>query len=99
MISTGGTVAAAIGAVLDAGALPDVTVVVSHALLVGPAVQRLAHLPIRRLVATDSVGPHTPPGVPVERVTLAPLLAGAVGRLHGNRPPAWAGVPADSVER
>jgi ribose-phosphate pyrophosphokinase len=86
MISTGGTVAAAIGAVLDAGALPDVTVAVSHALLVGPGVQRLAPLPIRRLVATDSVGLDTPAGLAVERVTSAPLLADVVHRLHGTRP-------------
>ena len=85
MISTGGTVAAAIAAVLDAGAVPDVTVVVSHALLVGPAAERLARLPIRRLVATDSVDLGTPAGVPLERVSLAPLLADAVGRLHGNQ--------------
>jgi ribose-phosphate pyrophosphokinase len=86
MISTGGTVAAAIGAVLDAGAVPDVTVVVSHALLVGPAAERLARLPIRRLVATDSLRLGTPAGVPLERVSLARLLADAIGRLHGRRP-------------
>jgi ribose-phosphate pyrophosphokinase len=86
MLSTGGTVAAAIGALLDAGAIPDVTVVVSHALLVGPAAERLAGLPIRRLVATDSVRLGTPAGLPLERVSLAPLLADAVGRLHGSRP-------------
>jgi ribose-phosphate pyrophosphokinase len=86
MISTGGTVAAAIGALLDAGAVPDVTVVVSHALLVGPAAERLARLPIRRLVATDSVRLAMPAHLPVERVSLAPLLAEAIRRLHGNPP-------------
>jgi ribose-phosphate pyrophosphokinase len=85
MISTGGTVAAAIGAVLDAGAAANVTVVVSHALLVGPAAERLARLPIRRLVATDSVSLGTPTGVPLERVSLAPLLADAIVRLHGKQ--------------
>jgi ribose-phosphate pyrophosphokinase len=84
MLSTGGTVAAAIDAVLDAGALPNATVVVSHALLVGPAAERLARLPVRRLVATDSVRLGEPAGVPLERVSLAPLLADAVGRLHGD---------------
>jgi ribose-phosphate pyrophosphokinase len=86
MISTGGTIAAAIGALLDAGAVPDVAVVASHALLVGPAVERLARLPIRRLVATDSVRLATPPQLPLEQVSLAPLLAEAVRRLHGTPP-------------
>jgi ribose-phosphate pyrophosphokinase len=84
MISTGGTLAAAIGAVLHAGALPDVTVAATHALLVGPAAERLARLPIHRLVATDSLSLPTPPGVPLERVSLAPLLAEAIRRLHGG---------------
>jgi ribose-phosphate pyrophosphokinase len=86
MISTGGTIAAAIGALVAAGAVPDVAVVASHALLVGPAVERLARLPIRRLVATDSVRLDTPSQLPLERVSLAPLLAETVRRLHG-RPP------------
>jgi ribose-phosphate pyrophosphokinase len=86
MISTGGTIAAAIGALLDAGAVPDVTVVVSHALLVGPAAERLARLPIRRLVATDSVSLGAPAPLTLERVSLAPLLADAIRRLHGNPP-------------
>lgn len=86
MISTGGTLAAAIGAVLAAGAVPDVTIAASHALLVGPAAERLARLPIRRLVATDSLTLPLPPGVRLERVSLAPLLAEAIRRLHGGSP-------------
>jgi len=84
MISTGGTVAAAIDAVLAAGAVPEASVVVSHALLVGPAAERLAGRPVGRLVATDSLRLGTPAGVPLERVGLAPLLAAAIGRLHGS---------------
>ena len=89
MISTGGTVAAAIGALLDAGAIPDVTVAVSHALLVGPATERLGRLPIRRLVATDSVavdaysacrssGRASPPSSPrrLDACTRGQLLVG-----------------------
>jgi ribose-phosphate pyrophosphokinase len=86
MISTGGTIAAAVGAVLDAGAVPEVAVVATHALLVGPAAERLARLPIRRLVATDSLNLDLPAGVPVERVSIAPLLADAIRRLHAGAP-------------
>jgi ribose-phosphate pyrophosphokinase len=87
MISTAGTLAAAIGALLAAGALPDVTVAATHALLVGPAAERLARLPIRRLVATDSLTLPVPAGVRLERVSLAPLLAEAILRLHGSPNP------------
>jgi ribose-phosphate pyrophosphokinase len=86
MISTGGTLAAAIGAILAAGAVPAVTVAATHALLVGPAAERLAGLPIHRLVTTDSLSLPVPPGVRLERVSLAPLLADAIRRLHGSGP-------------
>lgn len=82
MISTGGTVQAAIQALLAAGCAPEVTVAVSHALLVGPAVERLRALPVRRLLATDSVAAPAQLPVPVHGVSLAPLLAEAIQRLH-----------------
>ena len=84
MISTGGTIEAAVDAVLQAGGRADVTVVTTHALLVGPALDRLARLPLRRLIVTDSVG--LPESLPVvhEVVSLAPLLATAIERLHSG---------------
>jgi ribose-phosphate pyrophosphokinase len=85
MISTGGTIAAAAGAVLAAGAVPDVTVVTTHALLVGPAVQRLAALPLRRLIAADTVLPPTEFGLQLEVTSVAPLLAEAIDHLHHGR--------------
>jgi ribose-phosphate pyrophosphokinase len=85
MISTGGTIAAAVGALLEAGAVPDVSVVATHALLVGPALQRLAALPLRRLIATDTVIPQAGPAVPLEVASVAPLLAEAVDHLHHGR--------------
>jgi ribose-phosphate pyrophosphokinase len=81
MISTGGTIAAAIRAVLEAGAQPRVTVAASHGLFVGPATERLMPLPIDRVVVADSVpGPKTP-GFALERVSCAPVLAQVVRRL------------------
>jgi ribose-phosphate pyrophosphokinase len=85
MISTGGTIAAATTALLAAGAVPDVTVVTTHALLVGPALQRLAALPLRRLIAADTVMPPTESGLPLEVTSVAPLLAEAVDHLHYGR--------------
>ena len=84
MISTGGTIEAAVDAVLQAEGRPDVTVVATHALLVGPALDRLARLPVRRLIVTDSV--QLPEVLPVAHdvVSLAPLLATVIERLHSG---------------
>ena len=64
---------------------PDVSVVATHGLFVGPAAARLRGLPIRQLMATDTV--DTPAELPghVQIVTVAPLLADAVGRLHRDQ--------------
>jgi len=85
MISTGGTVEAAVKAVLAARAVPEVTVVTSHALLVGPAAQRLKALPIKKLVATDSVAVAADFPVPLHAVGLGPLLGEAIQRLYQGR--------------
>jgi ribose-phosphate pyrophosphokinase len=84
MISTGGTVVSTIKMLLEKGCRPEVTVVASHSLLVGQAVARLAQLPIRRLVTTDSL--PQPPGRPfaVEVISLRGLLAETVVRLRGS---------------
>ena len=82
MVSTAGTVDAAIRAVIAAGSAPQVLVVASHGLLVGEAVQRLDGLPIRRLVFSDSVKSASHPSLPIEVASLAPLLAEAIKLLH-----------------
>ena len=85
MISTAGTVESAAAAAIAAGATPEVTVLASHALLVGPAVERLQRLSLARLIVTDSVAlaPNLP--LPLQVVTLAPLLAEVIERLHDDR--------------
>jgi ribose-phosphate pyrophosphokinase len=57
-------------------------VVATHALLVGPAIERLHRLPIRRLITTDSV--PRPERLPfqVEVVSIAPLLARSIELLR-----------------
>ncbi len=82
MISTGGTVAAAIEAVVRCGAQPEAIVVATHGLLVGPAVERLRAVPVRRFVVSDSVAPPASVPLPFQVAALAPLLAEAVHRLH-----------------
>lgn len=86
MISTGGTIEGAVGALLAAGAKPPVVVAASHLVLPVEAAARLAALPIDRLVTTDSVPGPADLGMPVIRVGVAPLLAEAIGRLHRAEP-------------
>ena len=83
MISTGGTIEKAVHALLEAGCSPSgVKVLASHGLLVGPAATRFAALPIERIFVSDSV--PTPEGfpIPVQLVSLAPLLADTIQHLH-----------------
>jgi ribose-phosphate pyrophosphokinase len=82
MISTAGTVEAALERVLAEGARPEPLVVATHGLFVGPASRRLSGLSARRIVTTDSVPSSPQPGAAVEVVTLAALLGTVVGHLH-----------------
>jgi ribose-phosphate pyrophosphokinase len=83
MITTGATVEAAIAALVAAGSAPGITVIATHAVLVEHAVERLRRAGAERLVVTDSVAQAELPEW-VRTVSLAPLLADAIGRLHGD---------------
>jgi ribose-phosphate pyrophosphokinase len=86
MISTAGTIEAAVNALLEAGCARDITVVATHALLVGPAIDRLQRLPIRRLLTTDSVLKPERLPFPVEVVSIAPMLARSIELLRLGTP-------------
>jgi len=47
---------------------------------------RLQGLHLKKLSFTDSVSSPAGPGVPYEVCSLAPLLAGTIGRLHHRQP-------------
>jgi ribose-phosphate pyrophosphokinase len=86
MISTGGTIQAAARVLLDHGSTPEIVVAVTHALLIDPAAERLAALPLSALFITDSLAQQeTTPALPVRVHSIAPLLADAVGRLHRDQ--------------
>jgi ribose-phosphate pyrophosphokinase len=85
MISTGGTIEAAANALRAAGAASEITVVATHALLVGAAEERLARAGVQRLIATDSIPPTTGGRLPRETVSVAWLLADAISRLHRDQ--------------
>ena len=83
-ITTGGTIAAAVNVVQPAGARSEVTVAAIHGLFVGPAQERLCALGVKRFIITDSVATASDMRLPVEVVSVAPLLAEAIGRSHGD---------------
>lgn len=85
MITTGGTIAAAVNVVKAAGAASEVTVAASHGLFVGPAQERLRILGVTRFIVTDSVALAADLRLPVEVVSVAPLLAEALRRLHEDQ--------------
>jgi ribose-phosphate pyrophosphokinase len=86
MISTGATIRAAAGAVLERGALPDPIVAATHGLLVGTNKQGPVFPKVRRLLITDSLATKPPSDLPLEVVSIAPLLADGIERLHSRRP-------------
>jgi len=81
LVSTGATIVAAAQLLTAQGALPDLMVVTTHALLAGEAIERLKTLSLRRFVTTDSLPPKQLP-FSSEVVSLAPLLAHTIRRLH-----------------
>ena len=78
MIDTAGTIAQAAEALLEAGA-SDVLVAATHAVLSGPAVDRLKNSRIREVVVTNTL--PIPPEAEFDRLTIlsiAPLIARAI---------------------
>jgi len=82
MISTGGTMISAVEALLDHGALSEVTIAASHALLVEGASRRLASPLLKRLIVTDTISRSDNPSLPIQIVSVGEMLAESVKRLH-----------------
>ncbi|WP_299429404.1 ribose-phosphate pyrophosphokinase [uncultured Meiothermus sp.] len=83
IISTGGTIRRGVEALVAAGALPEVVVMSSHAVLVGSARENLAHPAIREVVFTDTIALNPALGYTI--LPTAPLLAQAIRRVHTNQ--------------
>jgi ribose-phosphate pyrophosphokinase len=85
IIGTGGTMRQAADELLNAGALEDITVVATHAVLVGGVVKNLSHPAIKRIVVTDSLAISSAmrEALPaLQIVSLSGLLAQAIVRIH-----------------
>ena len=83
-IGSGSTVVAAAEALTKAGA-HEIHACVTHAVLSGDAVQRIAGSPIKELVVTDTLPVPEEKRIPVLRtVTVSALLGEAIRRIHGG---------------
>jgi ribose-phosphate pyrophosphokinase len=80
MISTGGTVAESIRALLAAGARPEILVAATHGLLLPGARHKLQHPAVREVFITDTVCSQEVPWPGLHVTSIAPLIAGALER-------------------
>lgn len=81
VISTGGTIANSAASLKDAGAR-SVTVLASHPVLAGEAVQKLSDAPVDRLIVTNTI--HLPKEKLFKKlrvVSVAPVVADAISRI------------------
>jgi ribose-phosphate pyrophosphokinase len=86
MISTGGTIQAAVEALIDQGCVPEIVVAATHGLFVPPIEDRWSALPIQRVVVTDTLPARSAVGLPVHVVDASGLLAEVVRRLNRGQP-------------
>jgi ribose-phosphate pyrophosphokinase len=85
MVDTAGTLTQAARALESAGAV-EVLAVVTHPVLSGPAIKRVAESPLRELVVTDSI-PLRPEAVECGKlrvVSVSELLGEAIRRIHNE---------------
>ncbi len=82
MIDTGGSIVQGAEALMDRGAI-GVHACCTHAILSGKAVERVHCSPLRSLVVTDTIPlPETKRHPKIKVVSVAPLLANAIFRIH-----------------
>jgi ribose-phosphate pyrophosphokinase len=85
MISTGGSICGAAKLVHEAGA-KEIHLAATHGVLCGPAIDNIKKAPIDSLVITNTI--PLPPEKRLDNIqvlTVAPLLAEAIRRIHSNR--------------
>ena len=85
MISTGGTLASGIEALLKAGARPELTIAATHGLLLPGARQKLAHEAVKKILITDTVAGAPTDWPKLQVVSIAPVIAGALKRILEHR--------------
>ena len=84
MVDTAGTLAGAVGALKDLGA-NKVYCCATHPLLSGPASQRLSDADLTEMAVTNTIQiPESRLFDTLEVLTIAPLLASAIGSIHSG---------------
>ena len=86
MIDTAGTITLGSKALMEQGAT-EVYAAATHAVLSGPAIERLEKSPLKEVVVTDSI--KLTPGKQIDKikqVSVAPLIGSAIKRINENRP-------------
>jgi ribose-phosphate pyrophosphokinase len=78
IISTGGTLAESINALLRAGARPDIIVAATHGLLLPGAREKLVHPAVREVFVTDTVRVAKTDWPRLHVISIAPLIARAL---------------------
>lgn len=83
LVDTAGTLVNGVQALLDQGA-KSVTACATHAILSGPAVDRITNSPIKELVVTNSVplAANAQQCPKIRSLSVAPLLARAIQSIH-----------------
>jgi ribose-phosphate pyrophosphokinase len=85
MISTGGTLASSIEALLKAGARPELTIAATHGLLLAGARQKLMDQAVKQVLVTDTVAGAPKDWPRLRVISIAPVIAGALKRLLEHR--------------
>lgn len=83
MITTAGTMAVGIKALLKLGAKPDVTIVATHPVFSSPALERLSDEAVKNIYVTDTI-PFAGGHDRVQVLSVASLLAKAIRNVHDN---------------
>ena len=81
MISTGGSITQAAATLRKAGA-KQIVIAVTHAVLCGPAVERLNAAPVDHILITDTIPLGDVPVKNVQVCSVAPLIAKAILSIH-----------------
>ncbi|HLF83486.1 MAG TPA: ribose-phosphate pyrophosphokinase, partial [Blastocatellia bacterium] len=84
MISTGGTIAESIEALLKAGARPEITVAATHGVFVEGCRDKLSHKAVREVLVTDTIAVAAQGWEQLKVVSVAPLLASAIRRFAAD---------------
>jgi ribose-phosphate pyrophosphokinase len=80
MISTGGTLARSIDALLNAGARPEIIIAATHGLFVKEARTKLSDPSVQAIFVTDTVAPKETDWQQLQVVSVAPLIATTLQR-------------------